>query len=49
LEIFAIAAFLFSWRDSLRRRKGALWIAAVILVAFDLLVFYLIDVYSVVP
>jgi hypothetical protein len=48
LEIFALTAFLLSLRDSLRRRRGALGLAALVLVAFDVLVFYLIDAHSVV-
>jgi len=49
LEIFGMTAFLFARRDLLRRRKGALILAVVVLLAFDFAGFRLIDLFSVFP
>lgn len=47
LEVFALSSFLFFLRDKLRRRRGAAAAAAAALLAFDLVAFRLIDLFSV--
>ena len=47
LEVFALSSFLFLLRKRLRRRRGAVAAAAAALLAFDLLAFRLIVLFSV--